>query len=227
MNSTFFYILIIAFICLLPIYIKAEKSFGFAAATAFKLLLSLIFTLTGILGLLYIKEGTRDILFYSNILIVVGLAFAFLGDFFLQYIKKNRKMFHIGVVCFSITQIFLLVSMTMNYGFGWAELILLIVPLGIAVVLMNKQNWELGDSRIFLSAYTFLIALMTSKAFISLFMHYSLSNLIFALGASLFFASDVLLGVWSFYKNKRLYANLNWITYFCGLMLIAISVALV
>ena len=53
--------------------------------------------------------------------------------------------------------------------------------------------------------------------------HVSEKTILFAVGAVLFFVSDMLLGIWDYKCEKRAIANLNWITYFCGTMSIALS----
>jgi uncharacterized membrane protein YhhN len=53
----------------------------------------------------------------------------------------------------------------------------------------------------------------------------SVGTLLFMIGAVLFLVSDLLLGIWNYKTGARRHANLNWITYFSGMMLIALSIS--
>ncbi|MEG2957856.1 MAG: lysoplasmalogenase family protein [Christensenellaceae bacterium] len=212
-------LILVVFLILLPIYIHAEKSWGFQKATTCKLALSGTVLINACIGLFitpfWLMQG----------FVILALVFAFCGDYFLQFIKLDAKKFNIGILCFSMTQVVLLVMMFLNAGVSWVEFVVLAGLLLLALILMTVQKWELGSARIPLSVYTLLLALMTGKAVSMLVATPSIHTALLAMGAVLFFVSDLLLGIWNFRTNKRLHANLNWVTYFCGILLISFWLA--
>ena len=213
-------IFIIPFFVLLPVYITAEKEERFKKATTLKLILSGLCCICALTG--YLADGLKvDSL---RILIVLGLFWAVLGDFFLQYIRLDDKKYILGIVSFSITQLCLNIYLCMSYGLSWLEFIMTaIINIGV-LILMVAQKWVLGSAQIPLTVYTLLLAFMTSKSILVMFdSNFTLSTITMALGAILFMTSDVLLGIWNYHSYKRLHANFCWITYFLGILLISLS----
>ena len=221
--ALWFRITLIAFVAgyaaLLPAYVYAENKRGFRAATSLKLTLSGIFTLIALLGAVLGKLSA------PLLLIAAAGAFSFLGDYYLQFIKKDDGKYCLGVISFGFAQICLLVSLYLRAPAGVLEFILLAALLGAALWLMTAQKWNLGALRGPLSVYTFLLAFMTAKA-ISVPLTTggaALWELLFAAGGALFFTSDLLLGIWNYHRGEMKYANWNWATYFAGQLLIALS----
>ena len=214
---------IILFIILLPIYIHAEKHGGFKKATTIKLILSGLCSVCALLG--FALGGTNfDCL---NILVVLALVCALFGDYFLQFIRLDAKKFNIGIICFALTQIFLIIYLIARHGISWQEFVMTAVIAVGVLILMVKQKWQLGSAQAPLSVYTVLLAFMTSKAILALFSSngITLSVILMAAGAALFLLSDLLLGIWNYNTGKRIHANMNWITYFCAILLIALSIS--
>ena len=214
--------IIVILVVLLPIYMREEKRSNFVRATTFKLIVSGLCSLCALLGLFLANEASID----ERIPVIVALVCAIFGDYFLQYIRLDSKKFNIGIGCFSLTQISLIAFLVIRDGLSWPEFVsTAVISLGV-LILMIAQKWNLGSAKIPLSIYTVLLAFMSSKAVIALFGAVVTPSMCFmAAGAVLFLLSDLLLGIWNFKTGKRAYANLNWITYFCGILLIALSVS--
>jgi len=223
-----------AYATLLCIYLWAERqnspTGGFRRATGIKLTLSALFCTVGVISYWYLifapyRSATLPT---THIWILLGLFAALPGDYFLQYIKRDTKKYIAGILCFSATQIFLILGLFFLYPPGlWGVITVIVITITVMLPLlsvMKKQNWQLGKEKNVLSAYTVLITFMTAKALQSVLFHPSLSSGVFAAGASLFLISDILLGLWNYHSGRRLHANLNWITYFTGMFLIALSI---
>ena len=212
-------IFIIIFVVLLPIYLRAERLSGFKKATALKLILSGLCTVCALFG--FISGDMYDI---SRLFIVVAMVFAIFGDYYLQYIRLNENKFNLGISAFGMTQIFLIISLSLRNGFSLFEIILTAIFSLSVLLLMIKQKWELGKAKIPLNCYTLLLTYMTSKAIMALFGDSITVNAIFmAAGGVLFLTSDFFLGIWNYHTDKRLHVNLCWIAYFCAIMCIALS----
>lgn len=219
-NFLFYYPLFvwIPFLILMPIYLNTEKTGPFRSATALKLILSLMCATSAFLS--YVAAGWNDI---PRLLVALGLIFAVFGDYYLQFIRLDENKFIKGILFFAATQVFLILSLFMRYGIGWLEFVITVVLLLLALVLMTKQKWELGGAQKPLMLYTLLLAFMASKAVSAAIRGGGTTAVLMALGGAFFFLSDLILGIWNYKTSKRMHANLNWICYFTGIMLISIS----
>ncbi|MDL2236547.1 lysoplasmalogenase [Christensenellaceae bacterium OttesenSCG-928-K19] len=223
--------IVIAFAVILVLYLFAEKKNdgkqGFKKATALKLTLSSLFCAVGIISyyLLYTYAHRGGIYLTLQVFVVVGLFVALGGDFFLQYIRLDIKKFKIGILCFSITQVLFLIPMLVVYRVGWLEFVITAVVLVLVLLMMKKQDWQLGEAQKALTVYTILITFMAAKSVTVFLGDHTVGTLLFMIGAILFLVSDLLLGIWNYNTSKRAHANLNWISYFSGLMLIALSMS--
>lgn len=160
-----------------------------------------------------------------DILVLCGLICAIGGDYFLQFIRLDAKKFNTGILFFAITQCFLLASLFLRFGIGWQEFVITVVVLLLVLLMMKKQNWQLGKAQVPLTVYTVLLVLMAAKAVVSIFSPQAIvgRTVVMAAGAVLFLISDLFLGIWNYHTDKKIHANLNWITYFSGMFLLALS----
>ncbi len=224
-------VIVAVYAAVLVFYLRAEAANdgpeGFKKATRLKLTLSGMFIAVSIISEYLLYNYTVRSLFYIYLqaAVIIALVLAFFGDYFLQYIKLDVKKFKIGISFFTATQIVLIAMMCILYRVGIAEFIVTVGVLLLVLLLMKKQNWKLGEEGKRLTAYTILLVFMASKAVVTFATEKSVGTLLFAIGAVLFLLSDMLLGIWNYSSGARKYANLNWITYFSGMMLIALSVS--
>ncbi len=227
-------VIIALYAVLLAVYLNAEKKNdgknGFRRATAIKLTLSGVFCATGILCYFlsaYYSAGA-SVPAVPELFVLFGLFAGFAGDYFLQYIRLNEKKYIAGICCFAVTQILFIVSLFLRApadGIGWLLTAVITIGVLLAVLaMMKKQNWQLGGEKIAITVYTVLLTFMTAKAVSSLTAGMTAGSLLFAAGAVLFLVSDMLLGIWNYNTGKRVHANLNWISYYSGMLLIALSI---
>lgn len=212
-----------AFFVLLPIYLNAERQKNFESATTLKLILSTLCTISAFLGFLYTLLAL-EVFFVPQLLVFLALFAAIFGDYYLQFIRLDAKKFNRGIFCFAITQVFLIAMLILQNGILWIEFVITVVVLLLVLLLMKKQKWELGQAEKPLTIYTILLVFMASKAVTALILgNRSAPDILLAAGGVLFLLSDLFLGIWNYRTDKRAHANLNWITYFVGIMLISLS----
>jgi len=225
------WVILAAYAVVFCFYIRAEKAndgkTGFKKATILKLTLSGMFCTVAMISHYLLRNYSvrSDIYFHMQLLVVIALFFALGGDFFLQYIKLDVEKFKIGIKLFMVCQILLIAMMCILYRIWWPELVITAAVLLIVLLMMKKQNWQLGGEKKVLTVYTVLLAFMASKAVVVMLSEKTVGTVMFAAGAVLFLLSDMFLGIWNYNTGKRKHANLNWLTYFAGTMLIALSIS--
>ncbi|HBU13073.1 MAG TPA: hypothetical protein DEB31_10255 [Clostridiales bacterium] len=223
--------IVIAYGVLFVFYLNAEKKntdgANFKQATALKLTLSGMFCAVGVLSYYLLYNYAHRGGFYLNLqlLVVIGLFVAMAGDFFLQYIRLDIKKYKTGIRFFTGTQILFLIGMLIVYRIGWREVVITAAILALVLLLMKKQDWQLGEAQKALTAYTILITLMAAKSVTVFLTDFTAGTLLFMVGAALFLLSDILLGVWNYHTDRRAHMNVSWLAYFAGLMLIALSMS--
>ena len=208
--------ILIPYCIVLTVYLVFEQKKRFVAATALKLTLSAMFCATAWTAL-----GQTNAV--PALMISLGLSLALVGDFFLQYIKRDNKKFKTGILLFAGTQVCLLMAYYLLCPPSWPEFVFLAAFLVLALVLMRVQHWDVSAQNPHITLYTLLIAWMGAKALSFVFA--APQYMLLAWGGVLFFVSDMILGIWNYkYSKKMLFAHLNWLTYFAGEILIAFGV---
>lgn len=176
--------------------------------------------------------GERDAAYTS--LILMGLLFSLIGDVLLIP-QDNPRAFLFGLVAF------LLAHVTYIAGFLYAqsslalernttaEVITAAALLFVAAATYAYLHPALGKMRLPVIAYSIVISLMVHRAFAIAWVHPGPGPLpvLLAVGALLFFVSDVILAINKFRLAGRMprYRPMNLSTYYTGQLLIALSAA--
>lgn len=93
--------------------------------------------------------------------------------------------------------------------------------------MLAKSNAELGISYPFVKGYMFTMSVLFGVSVYFMFTSGgSLAEILMTAGMFLFYVSDLFLGVYSYISKKTALTVLNSITYFGGMMLIALSAAI-
>lgn len=199
----------------LVFYKKKENSFY---SLLFKLLSSLIFLSA---GLYYSLTSTSDSKY--AIIIVLGLLFGLIGDVFLVYIN-NKKCFFYGILSFLIGHLLYIYAFITKTDFKIYDLFILIVLLIVAVIMFKLFDLKLGKFKIPVYTYTFIIALMQTKAISFTYNNYHISNIWpILLGSVIFLISDIILSYITFKKYSIILTSFNLLFYYFGQLLIAYS----
>lgn len=221
--------IVIAYGVLLALYIRAETknadTAGFKRAAALRLVLSALFCAVGLIScwILRFYSLAPDMFFMFKLIMALSLFLAMAGGLLLQYAQSDVKRLRIGLVCFIIMQIMLIVPMCILNGIGWKELVFTAVILIMLWLLRKKQSWQPGAAKKPFMAYTVLLTFMASKAAVNMSQDMTVGAVLLAVGAALFLISYIFWGVHHFHSQKRLDANMNYVTFFAGMMLMALS----
>lgn len=230
------WILVAAYIAAVPLYLGSERrnsgsGRSFRAALLFKLVLSSLCALTAWVsyGMSLASYAIRsDIYFVSLLLRAAALTCCIPADLLLQYIRRNNTLYRAGIGCFLAVQVLLALSLILlDLLSGWI-LTLIVVAVGAAAALLLTRlgRWQPGREKGLLAVYILMLIFMTARALASALTSWTGSTLLMFLGAALFLASDVFLGLWNYqHPDSRSLQNACRLLYFAGIMLIALSVS--
>ena len=153
-----------------------------------------------------------------NKLIVMALAFGFMGDVFLMW-SERKSNFMLGLEAFLIGHLCYVLLFLQNVSITksipvWFYFIIIIYAIGAGAV-MKKLRMYLGDMKIPTYIYMAIILFMS---FISLAriwtMGMSISFFLPFIGSLLFLCSDSMLGFYTFkgkFKNGNIYIMLTYV----------------
>lgn len=183
-----------------------------------KTITSSLFVLCGLFNFVCVWKFKNEYLMKS-IFLLVGLFFAFLGDVFLI------EHFVIGAALFAVGHVFFFIYFLSLYPFTKWDAIFAgaVMFFAICVILLYK-GFEFEGMLPLVIIYALIISCMLGKAMGSLIESPSLSNWIMALGAFLFFFSDVMLLFNVFANVSRIFDILCLVTYYPAEFLLAITI---
>ena len=188
------YILAAVSVCMPVITQKTglSKKYGFKL----KMLCAVLYLVTGILAAVSFGAVTE----YS-VMILSGLVFGILGDFFLEY--KSKKLFPLGAVFFALGHIiysvtFLFIGDYSAVSYIWAVL-LMTVAVTAVIFAFAKTRLHLKGKKKLILIYAPVLIFSFACAVVKGALALSAGNFAFGLcliwGGSMFFASDIMIGV--------------------------------
>ncbi len=204
------------------LFVYVEKNKKYVLADVLKGLASLMFVLLGYLSSKFCFDAT-----FSN-KILVGLFLGFVADILLnlRYVfkKKGQLVFLIGILVFlagHISYLLALVSKVNDYSIGlWIGIIL---TMGTMFLILRVIQANLVF-KIFGVFYLASVMMMTCVAWLGMIENFSNAAFLFALGASLFLISDIVLILNTFRTKSNFSMRITNITlYYIGQLLIALS----
>ncbi|MGI6249237.1 MAG: lysoplasmalogenase family protein [Acutalibacteraceae bacterium] len=226
--------LVLAGICLglelifVPLFIKAGWPEKNKKSLVLKMICSTLFIAFALLAVGYKGEFSK----YS-LLIIVGLFFGFLGDFFL-HVNPKPIFFAAGLYSFLCGHIFYTIAFSLELEpgrmFSTAQItaFILIVACIVLVAVVKKINP--GKATVHVSLYMGVIVLMLIKrcalGFRLLQSGKAVPGVIIVLGGALFVVSDAILGIILFMKDKNSLPlkAVNLISYYAAQLLIGGSI---
>ena len=145
-------------------------------------------------------------LWYTNVdfvpftvFMLVGFTLSVLGDVFLVY--DSDKSFILGLFSFLLAHVAYSISFVMRYGLNTVGIIAFVIIGLIGFAVINFSGlFVLGNKRLLANIYLFIISFMLANAVGGLFSFEAglFSALLTALGALLFFISDLILAYGKF-----------------------------
>ena len=218
------YGLIIIGILLQALFIKVEHEEKYLLADILKGSASLMFVLVG-----YIAYQTVNNV--SNRQLLIGLVFGMIGDILLnlRYVfpKQGQKIFLAGILSFLIGHIMYLVALIPQARHLWLFVLIGAVCAACLLAYIFKTMEVKKAFKIFGVFYLGAVFIMCSIAIGIAIFAPSPRSIVFAIGAVLFTASDVVLIFNTFSGVTRFSLRItNLSLYYIGQMLIAISMFL-
>ncbi|MBQ3296058.1 MAG: lysoplasmalogenase [Erysipelotrichaceae bacterium] len=222
--NPYVYVLILIGIVLQALFIKVEHEEKYLLADIFKGLASLMFVLVGYNAYL----TTNNI---SNRQLLIGLIFGMVGDILLnlRYVfpKQGQKIFLAGILSFLIGHIMYLVALIPQARHLWLFVAIGALVAACLLVYIFKTMEVKKAFKIFGVFYLGAVFIMCSIAIGIAIFAPSNRSIIFAIGAILFTASDVVLIFNTFSGVTRFSLRVtNLSLYYIGQMLIAYSMFL-
>lgn len=158
-----------------------------------------------------------------KIIALVGVIFAALGDFFLVFMDSH-KLFVCGVLSFSVASLCFSVYTSLSFDWRWWFIVVFVLFIAAIVAGQITKIISFGRSVVCLNIYTVLVALcgclgLTVLAHGTANMH----AFLFGLGSFMYFASDIVLGLYLYKFRNPVMDCINTALYFPGLMLIALA----
>ena len=179
----------------------------------FKPLTTILIIVLALLQPVYIQENYRY-------LILGGLFFSLIGDILLVLPKEK---FIPGLISFFIAHVVFIIAFTMDFGFQWDWIFLLVV-----LALLSPYLWVLlrhtKEMTIPVTAYAIILTILLWQA-LSRFWYFGDDRTLYIfLGSVLFVFSDAVLAYDKFVKKFRLSEVILMATYWLALILFAFSV---
>jgi len=201
------------------VFIYVEHKEKFVPAVILKGTASVVFVTIGLIA--FITKGASNLVF-------IGLILGLVGDVFLNlrfvFTKIGSKVFLAGVASFLAGHILYLIAI-INKATPWIPcLIIGVVVATIVLVIIFKVLDVKLSYKIFGILYLGAVSLMASMAIGNYCVIQSNHNLIYAIGALMFFVSDIVLIFNSFGKAPKFSLRItNLSFYYVGQLLIAFS----
>lgn len=154
--------------------------------------------------------------------ILVGLVLSLVGDVALMF--SSQRAFLLGLVAFLLAHVVYATVFTVFGGFCPADLFSGLILLAIGVLVLRCLWDGLGKMKGPVVLYVLVICLMVQRAISTLFGDaFSVTQgWLIALGAILFWISDLILGLNRFGRPWK-YHRISLVFYFAGQLLIALS----
>ncbi|MDZ7333886.1 MAG: lysoplasmalogenase [candidate division KSB1 bacterium] len=219
--SIYYYPFIGALILVVSLLIRAEFAEKIKQIYIFKPTATVLIII--IAGLSLFTPEPHHLSYNSGIL--VGLIFSLAGDIALMF--KSARAFLFGLVFFLITHIIYSIVFTAHSGFVRMDWVTAIVLLVLAILIYIYLYSGLGEMKLPVMCYVLVISFMMHRALSTFSGTFFNANQAWAiaLGAGLFYLSDLILAINKF-KRPLKYNRLSLACYFSGQLLIALSTGL-
>ncbi len=210
------------------VFIRTEYEGQMIKATVLKALASLFFVILGVVC--YMEKSSP-----FGLLVLIGLVLGMLGDIFLNMrncVKGalSMKIFAVGILFFLsghflyIASLISLSSKAVPLALGFA----LVLSCASIPPLMKRITAPTRALKIFGYVYLVVVIAMFSSS-LSVMIHNGggVCGILFTIGALLFVVSDFIMIYYSFGKKIKPLRAVNLLSYYCGQLLIALTILMV
>ncbi len=188
-----------------------------------KILSSVLFVITGLTSY---RSNPKNKGYFT--FIFLGLIFSLFGDTFLGIDSNGGIVFYIGVLSFAIGHIMYTIGLCKCTKYKVIDFIIFLLIATPIILLVVLGDFDFQGMILVICIYAIIISFMVSKA-IALSRIYKENKkavVLTIVGAIMFLISDIILLVLFFYRVKYdILQQLNWIIYYPGQGLLALSFA--
>lgn len=188
-----------------------------------KALTSVCFVALGAVNLIYAIKNKITVNKF-NVLMIIGLFFAMLGDIVLDI----KGMFIYGALLFAVGHIFYFLSYCQLVPFKWKDLIFgacIFIPSTLFIVLAPFFDFGGIVMELVCVFYAVIISCMVGKSISNYVGNKTLLNLLLLVGSCLFFFSDLMLLLNVFGNMPRVIGILCLATYYPAECVLACSIS--
>ena len=165
-----------------------------------------------------------------HIILIGALILSWLGDIFLVFdLGRGGDFFMAANICFFIYGISVLYDNSYTFSSFWWVLLITFVMLTTFIILCQKlpKVFTLGKMRWPMTLYLLTIFMHGSMGIALITLLPGTNYMLLGIGSVSFMISDIILTIDRFvYKNNKWIIRSNSLTYFGGLLLIALSLVL-
>lgn len=205
-------------IIMVSVLVRAELNNIRSQIYVFKPLSSL-----AVIGTALLSLRTDHVDFYYSILIATSLTISLAGDIALMF-QQKEKAFKIGLGLFFSAHLMYAVTFMRFGSFSYICMIFVILMVIVDLILYSLFRRNLGNLKMPVIAYLFMISIMVISAVSTI--NSPLINarqaFMIAVGALLFFVSDLILAADRFWKPWK-YNRIGLFFYYSGQLLLAMS----
>lgn len=198
----------------------------------------IIKTLTSFMFVVIVFFGIKYYLPSCLNLVIIPFILCMIGDILLAYnsIKSSRKTFIFGIIAFSFAHICFSIILICFCPIKLYNFVIPLVSFVFTFMIINMESMCVENNiKVFVLIYSLIIGLFLGKSMdvcliSSLYKNviYPINPYLILMGALLFYISDIILLFLYFYKKRHhLLGVFNYITYYIGMFLLAISTLLV
>lgn len=167
-----------------------------------------------------------DFYFWFQAGIIIAIIIAVISEYFSYNIGLDERKFKVCLISELIAYILFIAVECIIYRVWITEAIIAAALIIILQLTVNKTAYlpDTGSKRIYL-AVTVASSFLLAKAAAVVIKEKSYNTLIFAAGAALLFLAYIFMRLWGGASDRASYANARSITFYGGLMLIAVSIS--
>ena len=167
-----------------------------------------------------------DLYFNLQAGVILVIFIAFIGEYFSYNIGLDENKFKRSMIIKFIAYILLIAIECLIYRVWITEAVITVILVIILQLTVNKNAYlPSSASRKFYLAFTIAISFLLAKAAAVVIKEKSYNTLLFLISAALLFLAYVFMRLWGGASDREGFANARLISFYAGLMLIAVSIS--
>ncbi len=218
--NPFIIIYIMIYLGLLISYFFSETSGNLKRRATNKIIMASMFLLFG-----FIAFAINFSFFSYDILMIIGIIFAFLGDVYLLYsFPKGGILFIVSNISFFLYELILIIDKQVPFSHIWYAIPIYLLIILTFIILAKKKIIDFKNYEKAILTYISSVSLHGTLG-ITLAIYFGTTRMILlGIGLFLFMISDYFLMTYKFkFPHKKWILRCNSASYFIGLLLVVLS----